>query len=291
MESAINFYIEKITGFEAMTFEQRRDAAKELKLDEKQHTKATLKAVFRMKPSKEAISNYSYKNGYGQHVECFSVSQCVPMRALPTQARTSAQHAAAERLKHASIVGSKKNQAALRAKRAIDGQTLVIDTETTDLKGQVIQIALVCLKTGDLLFDSYVKATEKISPEAFNVHGISEGDISDAPSFEQVAKEISKIIGDRKWTAFNIEFDYQSMINSAHDKNAKCYEWLEQKSFCTMYDIAAAFFGATNKYGSISLANAMAECGVVFEGKAHSASADAVATAKVIQYVANEAVQ
>lgn len=290
MKSAINFYIEKITGFEVMTFEQRRDAAKELKLDEKQHTKATLKAIFRMKPSKEAVSNYSYKNGYGRHVECFSVSQCVPMRALPAKPRTSAQRAAAERLKHASIVGSKKNQAALRAKRAIDSQMLVIDTETTDLKGQVIQIALVCLKTGDVLFDSYIKATEKISPEAFNVHGISEGDISDAPSFEQVAKEISKIIGDRKWTAFNIEFDYQSMINSAHDKSAKCYEWLEQKSFCAMYDIAADFFGATNKYGSISLAAAMECCGVVFEGKAHSASADAVATAKVIKYVANEAI-
>lgn len=290
MSNTLEFYKEKIENFESMTFEERRAAVTNLKLDGKQHCKSTLKAVFRVKPAKDAVSDYSFKNGFGRHVDCYTLSQCVPMRALPAKPRTSAQRAAAERLKHASIVGSKKNQAALRAKRAIDSQMLVIDTETTDLKGQVIQIALVCLKTGDVLFDSYIKATEKISPEAFNVHGISEGDISDAPSFEQVAKEISKIIGDRKWTAFNIEFDYQSMINSAHDKSARCYEWLEQKSFCAMYDIAADFFGATNKYGSISLAAAMECCGVVFEGKAHSASADAVATAKVIKYVANEAI-
>lgn len=290
MSNTLEFYKEKIENFESMTFEERRAAVTNLKLDDKQHCKSTLKAVFRVKPAKDAVSDYSFKNGFGRHVDCYTLSQCVPMRALPAKPRTSAQRAAAERLKHASIVGSKKNQAALRAKRAIDSQMLVIDTETTDLKGQVIQIALVCLKTGDVLFDSYIKATEKISPEAFNVHGISEGDISDAPSFEQVAKEISKIIGDRKWTAFNIEFDYQSMINSAHDKSAKCYEWLEQKSFCAMYDIAADFFGATNKYGSISLAAAMECCGVVFEGKAHSASADAMATAKVIKYVANEAI-
>ncbi len=55
-----------------------------------------------------------------------------------------------------------------------------------------------------------------------------------------------------------------------------------------MYDVAAAYFGATNKYGSISLSNAMAECGVEFEGKAHSASADAVATVRVVQYVAQQ---
>lgn len=298
MESAINFYIEKITGFEVMTFEQRREAAKELKLDEKQHTKATLKAIFRMKPSKEAVSNYSYKNGYGQLIDCYTLSQCVPMRALSKKPRSSAQKAAASKLAEASRKGGNRNAAAVKALHAVNSGDLVcIDTETTGLNGCVIQIAVVCVKTAQVLFDSYVRTNEAISPEAFAVHGIAAADIASAPSFEQVAADIAKIIGDKKWTAFNINFDYRAMLNSAHDEDdydscrvlPDCYNWLEQKSFCAMYDIAAEFIGATNKYGSISLANAMAFCGVEFEGKAHSASADAVATVKVIQCIAGQA--
>ncbi len=66
-----------------MAFEERRAAVTNLKLDDKQHCKATLKALFRMKPAPDAISDYSYKGEFGKRVECFNISQCVPMKALP----------------------------------------------------------------------------------------------------------------------------------------------------------------------------------------------------------------
>lgn len=290
MSATLEFYKDKIENFKSMTFEERRAAVTDLKLDDKQHCKSTLKAVFRVKPAKDAVSEYSFKNGFGKHVDCYTLSQCVPMKALSKKPRSSAQKAAALKLAEASRKGSNRNAAALKAIQAVNSGDLVcIDTETTDLNGHVIQIAVVCVKTAQVLFDSYVHTTEAISPEAFAVHGIAATDIANAPSFEQVATDIAKIIGDKKWTAFNIEFDYNAMLNSAHDKNSNCYDWLEQKSFCAMYDIAAEFIGATNKYGSISLANAMNMCGVEFEGKAHSASADAVATVKVIQCIAKQA--
>lgn len=214
--------------------------------------------------------------------------------------RTEAQKEAVELLIKHNKINSAENQAALLAKEAVNsGDLLCIDTETTNLNGQVIEISLVCAKTASVLYSSFVKATESISDEAFAVHGISEKDIENAPSFEQVATEIAKFFTeDKRWTAFNIKFDYKAMLNSAHDEDdydscrvlPDCYNWLEQKTFCAMYDIAAPFFGSTNKYGSISLANAMGCCGVEFEGKAHSASADAVATVRVLQYVASQAI-
>lgn len=290
MSATLEFYKDKIENFESMSFEERRKAVTALKLDDKQHNKATLKGIFRVKPAKLAVSEYSFKNHFGQLVDCYTLSQCVPMKALSKKPRSSAQKAAALKLAEASRKGSNRNAAALKALQAVNSGDLVcINTETTDLNGRVIQIAVVCVKTAKVLFDSYVHTTEEISPEAFAVHGISAADIANAPSFEQVASDIAKIIGDKKWTAFNIDFDYKVMANSTHDKTADCYSWLEQKSFCAMYDIAAEFIGATNKYGSISLANAMAFCGVEFEGKAHSASADAVATVKVIQCIARQA--
>lgn len=292
MSATLEFYKEKIENFESMTFEERRAAVTDLKLDDKQHCKSTLKAVFRVKPAKDAVSEYSFKNGFGKHVDCYTLSQCVPMKALSKKPRSSAQILAAENLKKANFYASKKGGAVEVAKAAVeDSKPLYcLDTETSDLNGKVIQIALVCVKTAQVLFDSYVYTDDEISIEAFNVHGISKEDIAQAPSFQQVSVEISKIIGDNKWTAFNINFDYGVMLNSAHDKTADCYKWIEQKSFCAMYDVAAAYFGATNKYGSISLSNAMAECGVEFEGKAHSASADAVATVRVIHHIAKQAV-
>lgn len=291
VETALEFYISKIDNFESMTFEERRAAAQEAKLADKQHTKTTLKELFRVKPAKGEMSRFSYKNGYGE-VLCFTLSQCVPMRALAKSARTAAQEEATRRLIKHNSINSLTNQVALTAAHAVNsGDLLVIDTETTDLNGQVIEIAVVCAKTASRLYSSFVKATESISDEAFSVHGISEKDIEDAPSFEQVATEISKLFTESKrWTAFNIEFDHNVMLNSAHNKNANCYKWLNQSCFCSMYGIAAPFFGATNKYGSISLANAMGCCGIEFEGQAHSASADAVATAKVLQYIANKAI-
>lgn len=297
MSNTLEFYKDKIENFESMSFEERRKAVTALKLDDKQHNKATLKGIFRVKPAKLAVSEYSFKNGVGKHVDCYTLSQCVPMKALSKKPRSSAQKAAALKFAEASRKGSNRNAAALKALQAVNSDLFCIDTETTDLNGHVIQIAVVCVKTAQVLFDSYVHTTEAISPEAFAVHGISAIDIANAPSFEQVATDIAKIIGNKKWTAFNIKFDYNSMLNSAHDEDdydscrvlPDCYNWLEQKSFCAMYDIAAEFIGATNKYGSISLANAMAFCGVEFEGKAHSASADAVATVKVIQCIARQA--
>lgn len=299
MESALDFYKNIIDSFESMSFEDRRAAAQAAKLTDKQHTKTTLKELFRVKPAKGEMSRYSYKSGYGE-VLCFTLSQCVPMRALPKNARTTAQKSATQRLIKHNLINSPTNKVALTAAYAVNsGDLVVIDTETTDLNGQVIEISLVCAKTAGILYSSFVKATESISDEAFAVHGISEKDIEDAPSFEQVATEIAKFFTeDKRWTAFNIKFDYKAMLNSAHDEDdydscrvlPDCYNWLEQKTFCAMYDIAAPFFGATNKYGSISLANAMGCCGVEFEGKAHSASADAVATARVLQYVASKVI-
>lgn len=291
MYTSLEFYINQIADFKSMTFEERRNAAKVAGLDGKQHTKSTLKAVFRAKPAKGEVSQFSYKGEY-RDIDCFTLSQCVPMREKTKKPRTEAQKEAAELLIKHNKINSSENKAALLAKEAVNsGDLLCIDTETTNLNGQVIEISLVCAKTASVLYSSFVKATESISDEAFAVHGISEKDIENAPSFEQVATEIAKFFTeDKRWTAFNIEFDYKVMLNSAGDIKADCYKWLEQRTFCSMYGIAAPFFGSTNKYGSISLANAMGCCGVEFEGKAHSASADAVATARVLQYVASQAI-
>lgn len=291
MQTALEFYTDKIEGFADMDFQQRRDAAIDAGLDDKQHTKTTLKEVFRAKPAKDAVCEYEFKGDYGSYIQCYMLKQCVAMRNPSKKPRTEAQVEATRKLTKKNLVSSRKNQIALLAKDCVDSSEVVaIDTETTDLYGKVISIALVDVTTCEVLFDSYVHTDQVITEEAYYVHGITAEDIKDAPSFEQVCTEISEIMEGKYWAAFNLEFDKACMENSRHDPDAECYQWFERISVCAMRDISAPYFGSTNRYGTISLSDTMVFCGLSFEGEAHTAAADAKAVARVLQHIGKQAI-
>jgi DNA polymerase-3 subunit epsilon len=48
--------------------------------------------------------------------------------------------------------------------------------------------------------------------------------------------------------------------------------------------------GATSRYGSISLSNAMYEANIEWRGDAHDAAADAIAASDVLRYIASKAI-
>lgn len=51
-------------------------------------------------------------------------------------------------------------------------------------------------------------------------------------------------------------------------------------------ELAAGYYGATNRYGTISLACAASQAGLTWEGQAHSAIADALMAAGVVNAIA-----
>ena len=76
------------------------------------------------------------------------------------------------------------------------------------------------------------------------------------------------------------------MLQTAKAFNADT-TWIDEniRYNCAM-KCAALVYGATNRYGTISLANATARAGVTWEGDAHSAAADALATASLVHKMA-----
>jgi len=289
MQPALEFYTDRINGFADMDYRQRRNAAAQADLDDKQHTKSTLKEIFRVKPAEGAVSNYGFKNQYGAQVQCYTLKQCVPMRNLAKRARTAKQEKASQNLARRARVNSHKNQAALLARKCVDSNKVILDTETTELYGKVISIALVDASTLEVLYDSLVFTSDAISEKAFQIHGISQDDLKDAPSFEDVCKEIAVIMAGKTWTAFNLNFDKSCLENSRHKPDAECYQWINNASVCVMYDIAVPFIGARNRHGTISLSDSLHYCGLEFEGEAHTASVDALGTAKLMQYIGEQA--
>ncbi|MEZ9342222.1 exonuclease domain-containing protein [Vibrio cyclitrophicus] len=278
---AIDSYTDKIEHFETMTFQERRDAVRKANLDDKQHTKSTLKAIFRVKPASDSVSEYSYKNNWGKYVECFTLNQCVNMREPSKKPRSKAQVVASEALANNVKAQSKESRAIELCKKLVEVGAVVIDTETTGLDGVAIQISAVCCKTRRVLYSSLIHTDEPISDGAYDVHGIDALMLDGAPSPEAVGHELGKILKDKTIVAFNSEFDHDICSNTFG--NAR---FLQKKWTCAMYEIAVPAIGSTNRYGTISLSNAMEHAGVEWVGEAHDAEADCLGTVDLIKAIA-----
>lgn len=167
-------------------------------------------------------------------------------------------------------------------------ETVFLDTETTGLDddAQVVEIAIVNAD-GAVIFESYVKPTVSVDPEAQAVHGISPEKLASAPAWPEIAGQVRAALEGKTVVIFNSDFDTRLLEQTATAHTAgqgvEAYDaavkWiLELETECAMYR-AADVYGATNQYGTISLINAAAAAGVEFQGRAHSAAGDAATTA------------
>lgn len=174
-----------------------------------------------------------------------------------------------------------KKKAVQLASDLIEANAVVIDTETTSLDGVAIQIALVSLRDGSVIYKSYVHTDQEIDPRAHDVHGISLDDLKDAPSAEKVGAELDALLDGKILVAYNANFDAVICNNTFPNSDFLNNDWV-----CAMYDIAVPLTGSTNQYGSISLANALRRLGLKWRGNAHDAAGDCLATADLISAVA-----
>ncbi len=101
------------------------------------------------------------------------------------------------------------NSTPLLALRAV-----VLDTETTGLDARaarLVQIGAVRVANGtvsqDDRFETLVNPGVPIPPTATNVHGISDADVADAPTFAAVARQLDAFIGDAILVGHTIGFD------------------------------------------------------------------------------------
>src|SRR6266508_989847 len=82
--------------------------------------------------------------------------------------------------------------AAVRWARAMrePGAAVILDTETTDLDGYVVELAVIDAATGDTLLNTLVNPGEPISDGARWVHGITDEQVADAPPWADVLPKL-----------------------------------------------------------------------------------------------------
>ncbi|WP_160311286.1 3'-5' exonuclease [Streptacidiphilus anmyonensis] len=98
---------------------------------------------------------------------------------------------------------------------------VIVDTETTSLDGQTIEIAIIDAATGRKRLDTLVKPTERISHGAYWVHGISDADVATAKPWEAVLPRVRKHTRDRIICAYNVAFDRTIILGDTHRAGKK----------------------------------------------------------------------
>lgn len=187
------------------------------------------------------------------------------------------------------MVLSAHSEAIRIAREKIALHPLYLDTETTGNgpADEIIQIAVLD-DDGQVVFESFVKPSVNITPEAQRVHGISETDLASALRWFHVWPKVEAILAERAVGIYNADFDLR-LLQQTHAKFR--IRWFSESAgiFCIM-KLYAQFHGEWNprtggyRYQSLEMAGR--QCGLSLPEHLHDASQDARLARAVLHYMA-----
>lgn len=91
------------------------------------------------------------------------------------------------------------------------GAAVVLDTETTDLYGPIIEVAVIDAATGATLLDTRINPGPGVhfAAAATAVHGLTAADVATAPSLEQTLPQLLEVTAGRTVLAYNARYDHE----------------------------------------------------------------------------------
>jgi len=254
---------------------------------DKIYSKSRLRDEFRLKPKPEAEPVKIVKNGYGGRSPLYRVADCIPIREVTQKEPTPKQLRARTIQAIKSKLRGRLARAGAEAMAWLGTDLRVCDCETTGLgpTAQIVEVA-VADQFRNVLFHTTIKPTVPIDPGAINIHGYTEAMLADSPTWPDVIDQFKQVVTGRMVVIFNADYDSRIVRQTCNAFNLSTEWWDEIDTRCAMY-LAADAFGATNRYGTISLDTATMEAGVKWAGDAHSAIADTLATVDLVNVIGN----
>lgn len=118
------------------------------------------------------------------------------------------------------LAGRTPQQLRRRARRdarrwLADPDAVLLDTETTDFHGQVIDLAVTRMD-GTVLLNTLIQPREPVNEEARAKHRISDEELQDAPLLEEIAGQIRDVLRGRRVIAYNASFDRGILMAEQH---------------------------------------------------------------------------
>lgn len=93
---------------------------------------------------------------------------------------------------------------------------LVLDTETTDLHGDLLEIGVIW-PDGSIAFESLLNPSSPIAPEAQRIHGISRDMVWNAPTFAELEPALRRLLHGKTVVVYNAEYDTGVLWNAVRN--------------------------------------------------------------------------
>jgi DNA polymerase III epsilon subunit-like protein len=132
-------------------------------------------------------------------------------------------------------------------------RTVILDTETTDLDGYLVQIAVIRAHDGVVLLDTLVNPQAHISDGAKLIHFITEDRVASSPTFDQIEAQLFAVLLGRRVVTYNAAFDEGVLRNEIHrltGANAAAHlnRWLRPRRWRCAMELYAQFCGDYSEY-------------------------------------------
>ena len=177
--------------------------------------------------------------------------------------------------------------------------SVILDTEITglDSRARIVEISLIDGESGTTLFSSLVNPLVAIPEQATAIHGITDADVIEAPTFDCVWNEIKEYLWESDIYIYNTDYDYRLIRQSLSDFGYPLSNLVPffYGAVCVMHWYAE-FYGEWNHSCNApkwqSLSNACGQQGVdVSDLKAHRALADCEMTRRLINAVNSKLIE
>ena len=125
-------------------------------------------------------------------------------------------------------------------------ERLILDTETTGLdSAEIVEIAIIN-PLGEPLLNTLVRPAIPIPAEVTEIHGITDEDVKEAPSFPEIYPFIVEFLKDKQVLIYNSAFDIK-ILNYCCNLHGLPILNLQQRSECLM-KWAAQWKGSWSNY-------------------------------------------
>jgi DNA polymerase III subunit epsilon len=174
-------------------------------------------------------------------------------------------------------------------RKVILSRPIYLDTETTGLEKQdeIVEISILDYD-GSILFQSLVKPIGQIPDSATRIHGISNAEVKNSPSWPLNWIKIRNLLFGRVIAAYNAPFDMR-LMQQTHNKYRlnwrESFEWLDVMALFSRYR------GIWDPYRKSMRLFSLEDAGNFFKinlPNAHRSSADALLTRAVLHSMADE---
>ena len=183
-------------------------------------------------------------------------------------------------------------EVAERARQALANPTAVIlDSETTDLDGYLVQVAVIDM-AGITMLDTLVRPNAPISEQARAIHHISDAQLVDAPTFADIEPKLRHALAGRHVWIYNEAFDTGVLYRELHRlyephwpdytaRDRRVQEWFKGFGTHCAMELYAEYVGNWSEYhGSFKWQP--------LPGAKHGALDDCRATLDVLKRMAEE---